>query len=227
MAEGQNECVDFKDVTNATFLRFCEYMYTGDYSSFQPVNTWSGEEEGVIETYQYEWHDFTSSRINRSKKISYRDGSTQMTIKTKKTKAWEAFESRSLPTPSFDVNQTPDAQHEDDPTPVEMQHAQLYVLADKYDIEKLRILSLSKLHSVLKSRGLYTEDVDVVVELLEYAFDNTPDREGDMDPLRSLVSEYAACVVEDLSKNAKFDALVRANGDIGCALLRHTVQRLD
>ncbi|KAG9660756.1 hypothetical protein KCU64_g2997, partial [Aureobasidium melanogenum] len=66
-------------------------------------------------------------------------------------------------------------------------HAQLYVFADKYDIQPLAKLSLSKLGHTLADFNVFEERREDIVELLQYCYANTAERVGTKDSLRVLV----------------------------------------
>ena len=126
----------------------------------------------------------------------------------------------------------PPKNHEgcEDFTKVFLGHARLYVFAEKWDIEPLREISLHKLQQTLISFTLFDERVGNVVELLTYAYDNehTRDRQGkSVDALRLLLSHYAACSIEDLSKNDQFQTFLNENGAFGRDLVEKLIERLD
>lgn len=81
----------------------------------------------------------------------------------------------------------------EDYTDVFLAHAQLYVFADRYDVEGLQRLSLSKLHDTLVKFNLYSERVADVVTLLKYTYQHTSNRTEQIDELRSLVIGYVCC----------------------------------
>lgn len=106
-------------------------------------------------------------------------------------------------------------------------HARLYVFADKYDIEALRDLSLSKLQQTLASFTLYKERVEDAVDLLQYCYANTLERVGKQDSLRVLVILYVACVVEKLAGNKRFQSLLREANAISVDLFSEMLKRMD
>lgn len=73
-------------------------------------------------------------------------------------------------------------------------HARLYVLAERYDIKKLKSLALQKLHATLSQSNPSTTAYhrDVIV-LIRYTYEKTLSRSrGYEDELRMLVSCYVA-----------------------------------
>jgi hypothetical protein len=243
MAEAQEGTAVFEDVTVDTFARFSQYMYTGDYTAHKSNHTSDVPppppppppppvEADDLDMEPVYWEDtIASSRIGRRKKSvkgkKYDCEYCLMpTSASKRTKAWEAFQSRSYPRPSTGPHVSDTNIDLDKDTPF-LCHAQLYVLADKYDIEELRCLSLSKLHFSLCAYGMDHSPVEDVVTLLEYTFCNTPDRQECTDGLRSLVIDYVACIVEQLCRNSSFESLLEEKGEIGRALVHQLLSRLD
>ncbi|KAI9777302.1 MAG: hypothetical protein M1816_004801 [Peltula sp. TS41687] len=112
-------------------------------------------------------------------------------------------------------------------TDVFLCHARLYVFAVMYDIEPLRNLCLHKLQRTLAKFTLFRERVGDIVELLRYAYDNTSDRDGQTDGLRSLLAHYAACQVEDLARSDNFELLFGGDGSFARDLVQYMLKRLD
>lgn len=98
-------------------------------------------------------------------------------------------------------------------TPVFLGHAQLYVLADKYGIESLRKLVLSKLYQTLKEFKLYHKSVAGVLEFVRFAYSNTPRHINGIDALRNLATRYIVSVLGQLGENKPFQELLEGGGD--------------
>jgi hypothetical protein len=85
--------------------------------------------------------------------------------------------------------------------PVFLAYARIYAFAEQYMVEKLKELTLKKLHETLKFFTLYPSGRPSVMQLVRFAYDNDyiPDHEvtGSMDPLRELVVEYMAMHAKD------------------------------
>lgn len=75
----------------------------------------------------------------------------------------------------------------EDYTPIFLGHAQLYVLAEKWDIKPLKALVLSKLHAILYEYKPYKARYGDIIKLIRYTYKHTPCRKR-MDPLRELVT---------------------------------------
>ncbi|KAJ9655609.1 hypothetical protein H2201_008768 [Coniosporium apollinis] len=102
-------------------------------------------------------------------------------------------------------------------TPVFLAYSRLYVLAQKYLIEPLKELTLSKLHRTLLGFSLYTSRIGDVLELVRYVYcdDHTPatDEDNKMNKLRELVAEYIACEIDTIGKSKVFLDLLEEGGD--------------
>ncbi len=75
----------------------------------------------------------------------------------------------------------------EDYTPIFLGHAQLYVLAEKWDVKPLKALVLSKLHAILYEYKPYEARYRDIIKLIRYTYKHTPCRKR-MDPLRELVT---------------------------------------
>jgi len=98
-------------------------------------------------------------------------------------------------------------------------HAKIYLFAEKYLIDDLRILSLRKLLASLQDFDLTLQTSGDILELLELAYTHTARQESSENELRALVVHYAACKIEILKQNVNLRSLLEANGEMGCDLL--------
>lgn len=95
-------------------------------------------------------------------------------------------------------------------TPVFLGQARLYVIADKYGIEHLRRLVLSKLYQTLKSFKLYSNGLNGVLELVRYIYANTPPLYNDkLDALRNLVTRYVVSIIGQIGEHESFRDLLQ------------------
>ena len=107
-------------------------------------------------------------------------------------------------------------------------HAQVYVFAEKYDIETLKELSLNKLrHALITFHDSHKQRIGDIVVLLKYVYENTIDLVDSEEKLRALVVHYAACVVEEVTPNSNFQSLLVDKGELGRDLLKRLISRLD
>ncbi|KAJ5915590.1 hypothetical protein N7466_011523 [Penicillium verhagenii] len=101
----------------------------------------------------------------------------------------------------------------EDFTPVFLEQARLYVLADKYGIDSLCELVLSKLHRTLASFKLYDTGVSGVIELVRFVYMNTRPSYGEnIDAMRNFVTRYVVSVLGQIGENAYFRELLEDGG---------------
>ncbi|KAN0117088.1 hypothetical protein V8E51_003065, partial [Hyaloscypha variabilis] len=93
-------------------------------------------------------------------------------------------------------------------------HASLYVLAEKWGVNSLKILVLSKLHQALNTLRLDSSKAQEVVDLARYAYldSSTPDLETKIDGLRKLICLYIAANVDLVSEHTSFMDLIEGGG---------------
>jgi len=103
-------------------------------------------------------------------------------------------------------------------------HASLYVLAEKWGVNSLKILVLSKLHQTLSTLRLDASKVQEIINLARYTYldSSTPDLETDIDGLRKLISLYMAANVEIISEHTSFMVLIEGWG----AFVRDLLKRV-
>lgn len=101
-------------------------------------------------------------------------------------------------------------------------HAQVAILADRYDIPRLASLALSKLQQCLKSYNLDRSGPSEVVALLQFCFLG-PRHEM----LRQLVVLYAACHTRKLWACDAFGDLIESSGAFSRAIMGYMMQRID
>ncbi|KAI1489643.1 hypothetical protein F5X96DRAFT_599630 [Biscogniauxia mediterranea] len=176
MKEAREGYAELPEVDERTFVRFCQFAYTGDYK--------------VSASTSSEIADTPSTFIPNT---GFPSSSRSIT-----SRLWDSFKERTYT--------------------VFLSHARVYVLADCYDIERLRILSVQKLHKSLAS-SLRPEPPDCITPLVKYCFENTVDKRDAKDPLRELVTGYMACKIDQLWKSDAFQDLVGSSGELSKALV--------
>lgn len=103
--------------------------------------------------------------------------------------------------------------HWEDFSLVFVEQARLYVLADKYGIEQLCQLVVSKLYQTLKSFKLYPEGVAGVTDFVRFVYLNTPPNYGNIyDPMRNLVARYVVSVLGQIGEHNAFKELLEEGG---------------
>lgn len=93
-------------------------------------------------------------------------------------------------------------------------HARMYVIADMYDIQNLKMLALEKLWVSLRmDMAVGSSSVDSLMKLLSYTYEHTPEPQspGKFEPMRRLVLNYVACHLEVMNDNPKFFDLLKTS----------------
>lgn len=93
-----------------------------------------------------------------------------------------------------------------------LSHARLYVFAEKYDIQALKMLSLDELHATLEIYTLYTKRTSDIINLLRYVYSNTNEPSEDVDNLRTMMTQYMGCEMDTLTYDEDFRDLMIEDG---------------
>jgi hypothetical protein len=248
MREASEGKAIIEDIEEDTFILFCQFAYTGDYTTpdFTHVPTTelpyiADRDEPVVEPEPepepepveevpapepepddgFDW-GLGARKVKKQKKPS-----KGILLRQKLGNlVYDTETSRTVFTARCEVRQN--SNPTEDYTPVFHGHARLYVFVEKYGIDVLKTLALSKLHKTLTSFTLYAVRRPDIVELLRYTFsnDHTPDRVGAVDDLRSLVMLYTACEVESLVHCPEFLSLVGEGGQLAQNLVQMLVKRI-
>ncbi|KFZ23587.1 hypothetical protein V502_01936 [Pseudogymnoascus sp. VKM F-4520 (FW-2644)] len=241
MEEARTRIARLEDVHEDTFVRVCQFAYTGGYetpvfiqrpessSTWSPPNVDANEPGELAEEPESEQGEpapklddlsFGATRQKKHKKISKSRFLRDLFDK----KDFDVVTPRLGALYRCEVRQNASA--EEDYTSVFLGHARLYVFVDKWGIEALKTLSLHKLHKTLRTFTLYSARLSDVVELIRYTYAHTPDLAHDMDDLRSLVMEYLTCEVTYLSQSPEFDLLVEQGGPFTRDLVHKMMKRI-
>lgn len=251
MKEAQTGIARLEDVDENTFIRVCQFAYTGDYetpvfiqrpesglpdkaSSVWPPPNGSANEPGeIVEELEPEpvpeaeapvaETDDWSFGLKRAKKHKKLPKSRVLRDSFEK-KEFDVETPRSSAKCRCEVRQNSCA--EEDYTPVFLGHARLYVFADKWGIEDLKTLSLHKLHKTLVTFTPYSARLGDVAELVRYTYEHTPDFSHEIDDLRSLVMDYLTCEVTNLIHSPKFDQLLEQGGPFARDLVHMIMKRI-
>lgn len=216
MKEAINGCTVWEDVSEDTFIRFGQYVYTGDYSGAAPFEPPASptppptEEPGersdaspAVEVPAEEkipdddfWGSIKPKKAKKKKAVS--EWEWEVSPLQRAGEAWEHFTTtRSYlcapPSPSLtleNVNNSSKKYAE-----VFISHAKVHVMADYYLIQPLATLALHKLHGILCNFTLHKKRIPDIVALLRFCY------QADERPvLRELVSAYAACQFRKLGR---------------------------
>ncbi|KFY87882.1 hypothetical protein V498_06982 [Pseudogymnoascus sp. VKM F-4517 (FW-2822)] len=244
MKEAQTGIVTFKDVHEDTFIRVCQFAYTGDYetpvfiqrpesglpdkaSSVSPPPNVDANEPGEMAEEPESEQGELAPQVHPSfgaKKKHKKISKSRFLRDLFDKKDFDVETPRLSAKCRCEVRQNSCA--EEDYTPVFLGHARLYVFADKWGIEALKTLSLHKLHKTLATFTPYSARLGDVAELVRYTYDHTPDFSHEMDDLRSLVMDYLTCEVTDLIRSREFDQLLEQGGPFARDLVHMMMKRI-
>ncbi len=150
MKEAQDKVVIWKDVDEQIFALFAEFVYTGEYTLPEGIEDqaqgWSDLEypprpliEGTTDESERTTDESERRFINRRRRV--------VPEQRKRTKFWNlVYRSPAIP-PAIPASKMPGKY----PNANFLIHARLYVLAERYDIRKLKSLRISSLRRSLLS----------------------------------------------------------------------------
>ena len=100
----------------------------------------------------------------------------------------------------------------EDYTEVFLSHARMYVFADKYDIQPLKMSAIRRLHQTLKVFKLYPARVADITSLIKYTYSNTKDSDNEPDQMRALLIHYVGSEMDILVKSEELKKLIEEGG---------------
>ncbi|PWW73210.1 hypothetical protein C7212DRAFT_354412 [Tuber magnatum] len=101
-------------------------------------------------------------------------------------------------------------------------HPKVYVLASYWVIEKLSELALDRLLCTLQAfqdTEYDPQQVQYIVELISYVYENTCFRFGEQEPMRRAVTRFTALELTRLNTRRDISKLMGNYGDFACDLL--------
>ena len=173
----------------------------------------------------YIWGPRSSHRIKCKRCKRTFSPESKESKESKKEKAWNTFaqsEESKVPDCSSLESNTPWEDHSN----VFLSHAKVYVFADRYDVTKLRTLAIQKLKQSLLSFNPCQQQLESLIPLIRYTYENTPDLE-EIDSLRELVVTYSTFVVEHLFLDPEMTSLLTDFNRFAYDLLSRLLVRLD
>ncbi|KAI0388107.1 hypothetical protein F5Y04DRAFT_241675 [Hypomontagnella monticulosa] len=251
--EGKNGVVEWPEIDEGTFVRFCEFAYTGDYKaakSFEDIPTPEEEEPALVSPpaiadvqdmpqveeampadyeepiAEPEPYDPWGTR-KKGKKRSVFETPPSPPPPSKKDIMWQQFQDAIGNEPDMRPKEEPNTDPLANYSEVLISHARLYALADYLNIEVLMGLCVRKLHRTLKVFNLHKgARVTDIAQLIDYAYSNTVSRDGEQDKLRSLLATYAACNIEELWSNVYFQDVLKS-GEVSKAIIGQLLRRVN
>ena len=215
MKESSQLLVDWEEQDLETFLRFGDFVYTGDYD-----NAYLHE---LVVFGELSEDDSDSSNEYLPKKTSRSKRPSASSRLSPNNKLWYRFQALYAAYEKLDFSNEPLEDHTDDL----LSHAKVYVLADCYGIQDLQIVALRKLHRALSNFELHSDQVSDIAELLRYSFGNTMESPWGRDCLRELVATYASCFLDHFFKDEDetFHVLMTEFPDVGPYWVTELLQR--
>ncbi|KAJ6784541.1 hypothetical protein PWT90_06759 [Aphanocladium album] len=237
MKEAEDGCTTWENVSEDTFVRFAQYVYTGDYQGATPFmppvaerpNTAAANGDPIAESLADTFVNTPKIETTKKKSKSFPIAVAEPTschknapLSTKAT--WGEFKSLrfyeysggsySLPTDNDHYS----SEYQE----VFLSHARVHVVADYYMIEPLAQLSLDKLHTILCHFKLHRKRRCDVVTLLCFCYE-----EDTHQRLRDLVNAYAACYFKDLWQNEEFRQFFSSTAAFSLAIMGNVVDRMN
>ena len=93
-----------------------------------------------------------------------------------------------------------------------LSHARLYVFAEKYDIQALKMLALGELYATLAVYNLYNTRTSDIIDLLRYVYCNTYEPSESAEDMRTLMTQYVGYEMDTLSRDEDFRDLMIEDG---------------
>ena len=233
MKEKEQDFAELKDVTPATFDCFLEWASRGFYTPPEPSIDPTAQKESTSqdpaglaelrtgvdrlleEVYLEHWAALggPSKTPKRSKMASNSElhgdeDMSEMSASPMRQKLRARFygresAARNGPPPRKNLNAS------ENYTDVFLCHAQLYVFAEKYDIQQLKNLAFEELHAVLAIFDLHVERAGDIGELFRYAYRNIQRSPADQEPLLAMLKDYLGFEMDTLMVDKSFRELVK------------------
>lgn len=225
MSEAQNGCAHLPDVDVDTFARFVQFAYMGDYGG-HPAQFAPRQKYTHISSQAEQPPKLSARRADDSVHTAVQKGDVSPSNQQSGEGCRESCLLREFRNLTF-CHRLPflfDCRDVGDSTMnTVLRHAETYVFADTYQIERLRNLALAKAHAYLRRTS--SMSAIHVVELVKYTLHNTMDSTDSPDELRKVVMMYLACVVDQLIGVKEFLSLLENEPSLSVQLIPVMVKR--
>ena len=239
MAEAQKGFATLEDVDGDTFVRFIEWAHKGYYTAakFTTVVEDGSDSAGLcpederVDDEQVQRTDidavpddgqvYASADMPAEPAIEeydwrvgyggFRQEPEHPTSRTAKEDMWHSFKSRERKSATKGQPIRGNKSSAEVYSDVFLSHARLYVFAEKWDIQELKMLALDELHATLVEYNLYTERTSDIINLLRYVYCNKEPSEG-VENLRTLMTLYVGCKMDILTYDQDFRDLMIEDG---------------
>ena len=202
MVEASQGFATLEDVDLDTFLRFVQWLYHGYYDAARPGSLES------LETYQTPTRtvdDGLCGNCRYHRRIPY-----AASFQKKESFLQRDYIVRNVKkdAPKPRPNSSPQEEYSE----VFLGHARVYVFADKYDIQTLKVLAMEELHAALAVYTLYEERTGDIVALLRFVYGHTADSKDGVEDLRTILTEYMEMEIDTLIKDEELQELMIQDG---------------
>ncbi|KAI1450636.1 hypothetical protein F5Y02DRAFT_120111 [Annulohypoxylon stygium] len=231
--------IELPETDEETFVRFCEFSYTGDYKAAEPPAPPKSEKEDGVPLPLLDSNYYPSKKKKKKApdaRIAHSEewGAIQPcspppTLLPRRDSMWNEFTNNISGGLDESLKDSLSKSPSVSCSEVLLCHAHLYVFADCYAIIYLMRLSHRKLLRALGSFDLHSggklDQVRVadVVQLIDFLFRNTRSN----DDIRDLLATYMACKLEDLWSNTYFRDVLESTGEVSRALIGQLMKRLN
>ena len=159
----------------------------------------------------HNWRSRASVKKSKGKKVDCSVASR--TTEAAKHDLKEAFINRKYTSRGESIipPPRPNQKPEENYSGVFLSHARLYVFADMYDIQPLKLLALEELHATLAIFELYSQRTSDIIALLRYVYAHTI-KPLDGEDMRAMLTQYIGYEMETLFVNDDFRALMIEDG---------------
>ncbi|PGH04574.1 hypothetical protein GX51_03407 [Blastomyces parvus] len=202
MQESTSRLAVLEDVEKDTFLAFCEFLYTGTYTTPKPTapeNNSAWDFKVVGPCYGLACKNTKGMKEGVPCNNCLYDH------------LWRSFIMRDPAGEPASISAKPNL----------LFHAKLYVFATKYLAHSLRSKCLKSLHRDLCLFSLDNNTTSHILELIKFTYKHTSrDEPGGGSPLRDLVVHYAACKARTLlGGDGGLRLLLDSNEELGSDLV--------
>ncbi|KAH6715822.1 hypothetical protein BKA61DRAFT_642618 [Leptodontidium sp. MPI-SDFR-AT-0119] len=246
LSEAQAGCTIWKDVSKQSFERLAQVAYTGDYSipNTRRRNRFTEPEKRRLQTSKNKKKGKGTRLSSADWEVSEPEPQPESSLRfrTKRERYPEPPSPRLFATDLSSLQYPlvaprnihhatcetaehfePDINYSD----VFLVHASMYVLGDFWLIDSLKALALYKLHRTLCIFQLNNENIEDIVYLARYAYnEETKGMEEGIGGLRSMICQYLAQNAAVLSLHAGFTDLLKDGGQFVQDLFVFAVQRM-
>lgn len=219
LKESVEQCVVWQEVDKDTFIRFAQYLYTGDYhcaslpvSDTKPPDTVAD----IVDIWAMPSPRSKTREGHLSDEHFKSDGESPQKMAAQELKKRQYPVPEMPPSAPYHVNDETTGSA----TSVMLPHAKLYILAECYGIEPLMQMTLHKLHREMCGFSPLGRGLNNAVEVIKFGFEN------DTSELQDLLSLFASTHLKALWSRRDFQELFVKSGELAMALMGNMMRHL-